>query len=230
MIVKPVNMAKQTALRYGDWELSRAEQVAAASQGRIGYLHLRAMGPNDIASFARDFYANINREGLIIDVRRNNGGNIDSWIIEKLLRKAWAFWAPPGVQPSSNMQNTFRGHLVVLVDELTYSDGETFAAGIKALGLAPLVGKRTAGAGVWLSDNTRLADNGMARVAEMGQFGIDGQWLIEGVGVVPDVEVENPPHATFNGADRQLEVALDMLAKKLREQPRPPSRRSRFPR
>ncbi len=221
VIVKPVNMVKQTALRYGDWELSRAEQVAAASQGRIGYLHLRAMGPNDIASFARDFYANINREGLIIDVRRNNGGNIDSWIIEKLLRKAWAFWAPPGVQPSSNMQNTFRGHLVVLVDELTYSDGETFAAGIKALKLAPLVGKRTAGAGVWLSDNTRLADNGMARVAENGQFGIDGQWLIEGVGVVPDVEVENPPHATFNGADRQLEVALDMLAKKLKEQPRP---------
>lgn len=219
MIVTPVNMARQTALRYGDWELSRAEQVASASQGRIGYLHLRAMGARDIASFARDFYANINREGLIIDVRRNNGGNIDSWIIEKLLRKAWAFWAPPGVQPSSNMQNTFRGHLVVLVDELTYSDGETFAAGIKALGLAPLVGKRTAGAGVWLSDNTRLLDNGMARVAENGQFGADGQWLIEGVGVVPDVEVDNPPHATFNGGDRQLEVALGLLDKKLREQP-----------
>ena len=219
VIVTPVDMAKQTALRYGDWELSRAEQVAASSQGRIGYLHLRAMGARDIASFARDFYANINRDGLIIDVRRNNGGNIDSWIIEKLLRKAWAYWAPPGVQPSTNMQNTFRGHLVVLVDELTYSDGETFAAGIKALKLAPLVGKRTAGAGVWLSDNTRLADNGMARVAENGQFGIDGQWLIEGVGVVPDVEVENPPHATFNGADRQLEVALEMLAKKLKEQP-----------
>ena len=219
VIVTPVDMAKQTALRYGDWELSRAEQVAASSQGRIGYLHLRAMGARDIASFARDFYANINRDGLIIDVRRNNGGNIDSWIIEKLLRKAWAYWAPPGVQPSSNMQNTFRGHLVVLVDELTYSDGETFAAGIKALKLAPLVGKRTAGAGVWLSDNTRLSDNGMARVAENGQFGPDGQWLIEGVGVVPDVEVENPPHATFNGADRQLEVALDMLAKKLREEP-----------
>jgi hypothetical protein len=73
--------------------------VEAASKGKIGYLHLRAMGPRDIASFARDFYANVNREGLVIDVRRNNGGNIDSWIIEKLLRKAWAFWAPPGKQP-----------------------------------------------------------------------------------------------------------------------------------
>ncbi|NYE62135.1 tricorn protease [Duganella sp. 1224] len=220
VIVLPVNMVKQNALRYSDWEQSRARQVEAASKGRIGYLHLRAMGANDIASFARDFYANVNREGLIIDVRRNNGGNIDSWIIEKLLRKAWAFWAPPGVAPSPNMQHTFRGHLVVLVDEYTYSDGETFAAGVKALGLGPLVGKRTAGAGVWLSDNNRLSDNGMARVAEMGQFNTqDGQWLIEGVGVTPDVVVDNPPHATYQGQDRQLEAALQLLDKKIREQP-----------
>jgi tricorn protease len=220
VIVLPVNMAKQAALRYSDWEQSRAQQVETASKGRIGYLHLRAMGPNDIASFARDFYANVNREGLIIDVRRNNGGNIDSWIIEKLLRKAWAFWAPPGVAPSPNMQNTFRGHLVVLIDEYTYSDGETFAAGIKSLGLAPLVGKRTAGAGVWLSDNNRLSDNGMARVAEMGQFNAqDGQWLIEGVGVSPDVVVDNLPHATYQGQDRQLEVALQLLEKTLKEKP-----------
>jgi tricorn protease len=112
------------------------------------------------------------------------------------------------------MQNTFRGHLVVLIDEYTYSDGETFAAGIKSLGLAPLVGKRTAGAGVWLSDNNRLSDNGMARVAEMGQFNVeDGQWLIEGVGVSPDVVVDNLPHATYQGQDRQLEVALQLLEK-----------------
>jgi tricorn protease len=220
VIVLPVNMTRQAALRYSDWEQSRAQQVEKASGGRIGYLHLRAMGAADIASFARDFYANVNREGLIIDVRRNNGGNIDSWVIEKLLRKAWAFWAPPGVAPSPNMQNTFRGHLVVLVDEYTYSDGETFAAGIKSLGLAPLVGKRTAGAGVWLSDNNRLSDNGMARVAEMGQFNVnDGQWLIEGVGVTPDVAVDNLPHATYQGQDRQLEVALEMLEKRLKEQP-----------
>ncbi|MGV7210660.1 S41 family peptidase [Oxalobacteraceae bacterium A2-2] len=220
VIVIPVSMAKQTSLRYGDWELGRAAQVEQASRGRIGYLHLRAMGPRDIASFARDFYANVNRDGLIIDVRRNNGGNIDSWVIEKLLRRSWAFWSSPGVQPAGNMQNTFRGHLVVLVDELTYSDGETFAAGVKALGLGPLVGKRTAGAGVWLSDNTSLSDNGMARVAENGQFSTaDGQWLIEGVGVTPDVEVDNLPHATFEGRDRQLEVAIELLEKKLKDQP-----------
>jgi tricorn protease len=219
VIVIPVSMARQASLRYADWEQGRAQQVEAASKGRIGYLHLRAMVARDINAFARDFYANVNREGLIIDVRRNSGGNIDSWIIEKLLRKSWAFWSSNGKLPSSNMQNTFRGHLVVLVDELTYSDGETFAAGVKALKLGPLVGKRTAGAGVWLSDGNGLSDNGMARVAEFGQFSADGEWLIEGVGVTPDVEVDNLPHETFNGRDRQLEAALALLEKKMKEQP-----------
>ncbi|GAB3409564.1 S41 family peptidase [Massilia agilis] len=229
VIVTPVPMARQASLRYADWEQSRARQVDEASKGKIGYLHLRAMVARDIDAFARDFYANVNKDGLIIDVRRNNGGNIDSWIIEKLLRKAWAFWTSHGSQPSPNMQNTFRGHLVVLVDELTYSDGETFAAGIKALKLAPLVGKRTAGAGVWLSDGNGLLDNGMARVAEFTQYAADGKWLIEGVGVSPDVEVDNLPYETFNGRDRQLEVAIQMLEKKLKEEPVAPYRPAEIP-
>jgi tricorn protease len=219
MMVTPVTMAKHLALRYSDWEQERAQMVARAGRGRIGYLHLRAMGGRDMATFAREFYANIQREGLIIDVRRNSGGNIDSWIIEKLLRKPWSFFSAGKVLPYSNMQATFRGQLVVLADEYTYSDGETFTAAVKALGLGPVVGKRTAGAGVFLSDSNRLADNGMARVAEFGQFAADGQWLIEGVGVAPDVEVDNLPHATFQGQDRQLEVALELLDKQLKATP-----------
>lgn len=229
VIVTPVTMATHASLRYADWEQGRAQQVDSASKGRIGYLHLRAMVARDINAFARDFYANINKDGLIIDVRRNNGGNIDSWIIEKLLRRAWAFWSSNGKQPYSNMQNTFRGHLVVLTDELTYSDGETFAAGVKALKLGPLVGKRTAGAGVWLSDGNGLLDNGMARVAENGQFSTDGEWLIEGVGVTPDVEVDNLPFETYNGRDRQLEVALELLEKKMKEEPVKPWKPAAIP-
>jgi tricorn protease len=230
VIVTPVSMATHASLRYADWEQGRAQQVDTASKGKIGYLHLRAMVARDIDAFARDFYANINKEGLIIDVRRNNGGNIDSWIIEKLLRRSWAFWSSQGKQPYSNMQNTFHGHLVVLTDELTYSDGETFAAGVKALKLGPLVGKRTAGAGVWLSDGNGLLDNGMARVAENGQFASgDGSWLIEGVGVTPDVEVDDLPFETFNGRDRQLEVAIELLQKTLKEQPVKPWKPAEIP-
>jgi tricorn protease len=226
-VVVPVDPMRNTTLRYGDWVQGRMAEVERVGEGRIGYLHLRAMGPNDIASFVRDFYANVERDGLIIDVRRNRGGNIDSWIIEKLLRRTWAFWQPPGQTPYWNMQQSFRGHLVVLADALTYSDGETFAAGVKALNLGPVVGTRTSGAGIWLSDRNRLVDGGTARIAEFGQFGADGRWLIEGRGVSPDVEVDNLPRESYAGRDRQLETALKMLEEKLKESPvvQPPARR-----
>lgn len=219
VVATPVNAERDAFLRYSDWVHGRREAVERAGDGRIGYLHLRAMGPGDIADFAREFYANIDREGLVIDVRRNRGGNIDSWIIEKLLRRAWSFWQPPGRAPYWNMQQTFRGHLVVLTDALTYSDGETFSAGVKSLGLGPLIGQRTAGAGVWLSDRNRLVDGGVARAAETAQFGPDGRWLIEGLGVAPDIEVDNLPHATWRGGDAQLDAALAQLKRRMAEAP-----------
>lgn len=228
IIVNPVSAAANATMRYSDWELGRADAVQAQSKGKIGYLHLRAMGPNDMAAFAREFYHHVERDGLIIDVRRNRGGNIDSWIIEKLLRKAWAFWGKDD-QKILNMQQTFRGHLVVLIDEATYSDGETFAAGVKALKLGPLVGKRTSGAGVFLSDGNRLSDHGQVRVAELTQYGMDGEFLIEGTGVVPDVEVDNLPAATFAGGDAQLDTAIRMLEAKIKQQPISPLKPAPLP-
>ncbi len=219
VIVHPVSRWENDALRYRDWVMGRREAVESLSDGRIGYLHLRAMGPNDIADFAREFYANVDREGLIIDVRRNRGGNIDSWIIEKLLRRAWSFWQPPGQEKFWNMQNTFRGHLAVLIDPLTYSDGETFSAGVKTLGLGPLIGQRTAGAGVWLSDQNRLVDHGLMRAASLPVFDSEGRWIVEGHGVAPDIEVENLPHATWRGEDAQLERAVRELLQTLDEHP-----------
>ncbi|MFT5788844.1 MAG: tricorn protease [Shewanella sp.] len=218
-IVKPVTASANSKLRYQDWVTHNSGTVNDASDGKIGYLHLYAMGSGDIASFAREFYANYDKDGLIIDVRRNRGGNIDSWIIEKLLRRTWAFWAPTQGTPSSNMQQTFNGQLVVLTDQLTYSDGETFSAGVKALGIAPLIGKQTTGAGVWLSGRNSLTDKGMARVAEYPQYAMDGSWIIEGRGVSPDIEVDNLPFATFMGKDAQLEKAMDYLQQALKEQP-----------
>lgn len=228
-IVVPVDAQRESQLRYGDWVMASRDRVETTGQGRIGYLHLYAMGANDIAGFVREFYAQIDRPALIIDVRRNRGGNIDSWIIEKLLRRAWAFWQRPKGLPYTNMQQTFRGHLAVLIDGLTYSDGETFAAGIQRLKLAPLIGTRTAGAGVWLSDGNRLADRGRARVAEYPQYGLDGEWLVEGVGVSPDIVVDNLPHASFEGSDAQLDAAIGWLERKLHSEPMPPLQRRAIP-
>jgi len=220
-IVEPMTMDGNRQANYFDFVQGKKAETERLSSGKIGYLHLRAMGPDDVASFARDYFPQLDKQGLIIDVRGNSGGNIDSLVIGMLMRKAWAFWANANGtgQATTNMQNAYRGHVAVLIDERTYSDGETFAAGIKALGLAPLVGTRTAGAGVWLSDRPVLTDDGIARTAENPQYAIDGRWIVEGYGVAPDVEVENPPHAAFAGKDAQLETAVTLLEKTIASEP-----------
>ena len=93
-IVQPVDMRRDTRLRLTDWEFERARRTRAAGDNRIGYLHLRAMVREDIGQFVREFYSHVERDGLIVDVRGNGGGNIDSWVIEKLMRRAWAYWQP----------------------------------------------------------------------------------------------------------------------------------------
>lgn len=220
-IVEPMNGRGRSMAEYYDFTEGRKEATAQLSGGEIGYLKLRAMGGGDIATFARDFFSQMDKDGIIIDVRNNSGGNIDSVLIAQLLRRPWAFWGKPdgsGVE-YTNMQNAYRGHVAVLIDERTYSDGETFAGGVKSLGIGPLVGKRTAGAGIWLSDRNRVVDNGGVRIAEYAQYDINGNWIVEGYGVGPDYEVENGPFATFNGKDAQLEAAVGLLQQKIAAEP-----------
>ncbi len=221
VLVKPISEGDDAHMRYAEWEYSRRTQVDSASSGSIGYVHLQAMGPNDIEQWAREYYPVFNRQGLIIDVRHNHGGNIDSWLLGDLLRKDWFYWQPRIGNPSWNMQYAFRGHIVVLCDEETSSDGEAFSEGFKRLHLGTLIGTRTWGGEIWLSGSNVQADNGIATAAEIGVYGPDGIWLIEGHGVEPDVTVDNLPHATFAGTDAQLQAAIDLLKKQIREDPRP---------
>jgi tricorn protease len=220
-IVIPVSVARQADLRYNEWEYTRRQQVEQLGNGQIGYLHLRAMGSTDIARWARDYYPVFQRQGLIIDVRHNNGGNIDSWVLEKLMRKAWFYWQRRVGEPFWNMQYAFRGHIVVLCDQETASDGEAFSEGFKRLGLGKLVGMRTWGGEIWLSFDTVLSDNGMASAAETGVYGPEGKWLVEGHGVDPDIVVDNLPHATFAGDDAQLKKAVEFLKDQIRQDPVP---------
>lgn len=227
-VIVPGDMGQDRQFRYNDWVHNNRLKVEAAGS-ELGYLHIQAMGAADVATFARDFYASGRKNGFIIDVRRNDGGNVDSWIIDRLLRKAWMFWSFRSDDVYANMQNAFRGHLVVIADEGTYSDGETFTAAIKSLGIAPVIGKRTAGAGVWLSGRNSLSDFGIARVAEFPVYAMDGRWIVEGHGVSPDIEVDNPPHATYEGNDAQLEAAIKYLQQKIDDEPIPELRARPFP-
>ena len=220
VVVEPITTGAEFGLRYSEWEYTRRLAVDEMSEGDIGYVHLRAMGGGDIGQWTREFYPEINRQGIVIDMRRNNGGNIDSWVLTQLMRRVWMYFKGRTGAPHGNMQYAFNGHMVVLVDWRSSSDGEAFPDGFRRLGLGDVIGTRTWGGEVWLSSSNRQVDGGVARASESGVYA-DGKWLIEGWGVVPDVVVDNDPHETFEGRDAQLEAAVAHLKKLIEEDPRP---------
>lgn len=219
VVVKPFSIQRERDLQYHEWEYTRRLRVEKAGSGKIGYVHLRAMGSNDINQWNEEYTPVFDRAGLIIDVRHNGGGNIDSWILGKLMRKAWMYWQPRVGHPYWNMQTAFRGHLVVLCDQWTGSDGEAFTEGFRRLGLGKVIGTRTWGGEIWLSGSNVLADRGIATAAEDGVYGPERKWLIEGHGVDPDMVVDNLPHATFEGGDAQLDAAIEYLQDLIKEKP-----------
>lgn len=166
---------------------------------------------------------------MILDARHNGGGNIDSWLLGKLLRKAWFYWQPRIGNPIWNMQYAFRGHMVLLCDQLTASDGEAFAEGFQRLGLGKVIGMRTWGGEIWLSASNFLADYRISTAAEVGVYGPEGKWLIEGHGVDPDIVVDDLPHATFEGQDAQLEEAMRYLQEQIRKDPQPVPKAPAYP-
>jgi tricorn protease len=221
VLVKPIHENEDADMRYAEWEYTRRVKVDEESKGAIGYVHLQAMGPNDIEQWAREYYPVFNRQGLIVDVRHNEGGNIDSWLLGKLVRPAWFYWQGRIGNPTWNMQYAFRGHIVVLCDQETASDGEAFSEGFRRLGLGKVIGMRTWGGEIWLSGSNRQSDNAVATAAETGVYAPEGKWLIEGHGVDPDIVVDNGPHATFEGGDAQLEAAVKLLQDEIAKEPRP---------
>lgn len=228
IITTPIGQDEAAGLRYAAWEWKtrqKAKELAAQAGFSVAYMHLQYMGTSDEDAFARGFYPDYDKQGLILDLRHNGGGYIDSWIITSLQRKAWMYWQNRnGVRHGDidwNQQFAFRGHVVVLIDEHTGSDAEGISRGISELGLGRLVGKRTWGGGIWLSSDNVLVDGGIATAPEIGIYNEHLDWGmgIEQHGVTPDVEVDNNPRPTFDGNDAQLEEAISMLKKWLEDEP-----------
>jgi tricorn protease len=136
------------------------------------------------------------------------------------MRKAWFYWSNRvGKAPMWNMQYAFRGHIAVLCNENTASDGEAFTEGIKRLKIGKVIGTRTWGGEIWLNGDDFLVDKGIATAAEFGVYGPEGAWLIENHGVDPDLVVDNLPHTTYLGEDAQLKAAIAYLQKEIKDHP-----------
>jgi len=210
----------ESNLIYLDWVNRNRRLVTELSGGRIGYLHIPDMGAAGIREFIKWYYPQIRKEGLIVDVRANGGGNVSRMLIERLRRKLLGVTFSRTIEdPSTYPDGVFVGPMAVLLDENSSSDGDIFPAMFRQAGLGPLIGKRSWGGVIGITNRGPLIDGGTVFVPEFGFASPEGEWIIEGHGVDPDIEVENDPKSVIEGRDPQLERAVAEIMKKLKEKP-----------
>ncbi|MEE2792663.1 MAG: S41 family peptidase [Acidobacteriota bacterium] len=218
--IQPIT--SEANLRYLDEVTANRLKVDEATDGRVGYLHIPDMGANGIQEFIKYFYGQIRKDGLIIDVRGNGGGNVSAMLIERLSRDLLGTRFSRTEDTVGTYPTTvFAGHLVCLLDEDSASDGDIFPYRFKEAGLGPLIGKRSWGGVVGITNRGPLIDGGSVNVPEFGTNDRNGNWVIEGYGVEPDIEVENDPKSVIGGGDPQLERAIEEITRMIREDPRP---------
>jgi tricorn protease len=215
-------ITSEADLVYLDWVEGNRRRVDELTGGRVGYIHVPNMGAEGIREFIKWYYPQIRKEGLVIDVRANGGGNVSSMLIERLQRKVLATGFSrnddhPSVYPRAP---TFHGSMVTILDENSASDGDIFPAMFRQAGLGPLVGKRSWGGVVGITDRGGLIDGGVVNVPEFGFSSVTGEWIIEGYGVDPDIEVEQDPIAVIHGRDPQLERAVQEVERLMRDNPK----------
>ncbi|MBU6399656.1 MAG: PD40 domain-containing protein [Verrucomicrobia bacterium] len=184
--------------------------VESRSGGRIGYLHLSAMGYNNQTQFEREAYEYIlGKEAMIIDVRFNGGGNISDTLIEWLDRKQHGFYRPRDSAPEPSPARAWNKPIVVLMNEHSFSNAEMFPYAMREQHLAKLVGMPTPGYVIW-TEPLRLVDGTMARLPESGVYRLDGTPQ-ENIGEKPDVQVDLSPEDWLAGRDPQLDKAIELL-------------------
>ncbi len=218
VLVKPID--SEDKLNYLAWVAHNREYVAKASDNQIGYLHIPDMGADGIREFIKWYYPQLRKQGLVVDVRDNGGGNVSAMIIERLSRKLlgldyWRGGDIVGTYP----QQTFLGHLAALCNGTTASDGDIFSYMFKQAKLGPLIGTRTWGGVVGITDWGPLIDGGHTNVPQFATANTDGQWVIEGHGVDPDIEVENSVASQLAGSDEQLDRAVAEIKKEIAANP-----------
>jgi tricorn protease len=206
VIVKTIHSDEEA--RYRAWVEANRRTVHAATAGRIGYVHIPDMGSHGYAEFHRGFLAEVMRDGLIVDVRYNNGGHVSQLLLEKLARRRIGYdtsrWGGVAPYPSESVA----GPRVALTNELAGSDGDIFCHSFKVLGLGPLIGKRTWGGVIGISPRHPLVDGTITTQPEYSFWFQDVGWMVENYGADPDIEVDVTPQDAVAGRDPQLERAI----------------------
>jgi tricorn protease len=210
--VKPISSEEENRLLLIEWVESRREIVKQRTDDRVAYIYMRAMGGSNLRRFLKELERDaVPRKGLILDLRYNFGGNVHDRVLQALMKPIYAKWRIRGL--SETPQSTFGvtdKPVILLINEVTLSDGEMTANGFKTLKRGPIIGNTTYG---WLIFTTgvRLMNGGYFRLPFWGCYTLDGKDLETSGGVKPDILVINDLNHDLQNQDPQLEKAIEKI-------------------
>ena len=222
-------VASEYWLRYNDWVESNRKKVSDATGGKVGYIHVPDTSINGFNEFIRAFYAQFNKEGLIIDARYNSGGSIPNPLIERLSRQVLNLWGRREGKSWVTPATAPRGRMVCLTNGYAGSGGDAFPYYFREEGCGPLIGTTTWGGLVGISRGIQLMDGGFISMPDFGFYNLKGQWDVEREGVKPDIEVDNLPEEAAKGRDQQLEKGIEVVLEKIKENPVKLPERPQYP-
>jgi len=217
VVVKPLLSDKK--LRYADWVRGNREYVLSKTGGKIGYVHLPDMGRDGLVAFETWFYPQLEKEGMVVDVRWNSGGFVSQLVVERLRRSLISFDRSRGGAVYTYPARVLNGPFVVVTNEHAGSDGDIFPAAVQLEKLAPVIGMRSWGGVVGIRGDKPTVDGGMLTQPEFAWWDPKQGWGLENRGVIPDIEVQNMPQDLAKGIDSQLDRAIAEVVKRHGENP-----------
>ncbi len=215
--IKPIK--SELELFYVDWVDGRRKMVEELSDGKIGYIHTPNTAIEGNRELYRGMYTYHNKEALIIDDRYNGGGFIPASMVELLNRETLSWWHRKGLRAFKTPGIAHDGPKAMLINGYSSSGGDAFPYYFRKKGLGKLIGTRTWGGLVGMSGNASLVDGGYIAVPRFGIYDENEEWIIEGIGVYPDIEVKDAPHKTAKGIDPSVKRAVEELLKELQANP-----------
>jgi len=227
--VTVVPVPGERGLRYMAWVEDNRRKVEKLSGGRLGYVHLPDTADGGFTNFNRWYFAQIGKDGIVLDERFNGGGQIADYIVDALHRPLLGYFMTRAGNDFTVPMNSIFGPKAMIVNEYAGSGGDAMPWMFRKLGLGPLVGKRTWGGLVGIYDFPELIDGGFVTAPDLAFYNTEKQWDVENHGVQPDVEVECDPALVRQGHDPQLERTVEILLEKLKTAPLPKFERPEFP-
>ncbi len=215
VVIRPLE--EEHSLYHYQWVKNNIAKVDKASGGKIGYIYIPDMGVEGLNEFAKYFYPQLDKEGLIIDDRANGGGNVSPMILERLAREPYRMTMRRGSTHNGTVPNAVQvGPKVCLINKYSASDGDLFPWGFRALKLGKLIGTRTWGGIVGITASLPFIDGTDVRVPFFTSYDMNGNWMVENEGVEPDILIDNDPVKEWNGEDEQLNRAIEEVMKELK--------------